>query len=174
MAPFYFTACYIKLANTPFRRFFPKHRLVVSSQTYFNPARYILDSIFFSFPTYIFPNRNFSLHTVRFVLTFFPAGTSRCTQCTLYLHFSLRELLVAHGALCTYIFPCWNFSLHTVHFVLTFFPAGTSRCIRCTLYLHFSLLELLVAYGALCTYIFPCWNFSLHTMQFVSTLFVIH
>ena len=32
--------------------------------------------------TYIFPCRNFSLHTAHSVLTFFPAGTFRCIRCS--------------------------------------------------------------------------------------------
>ena len=147
--PFYFTVGYTRLANIPFQRFFHKTPATCFlSETFsfrkvYSPWHsYLVSRLRFSLQeplvahgalcTYIFPCRNLSLHTVHFVLTFFPVGTSRCTRCTLYLHFSLQELLVAQGALCTCIFPCRNFSLHTVHFVLTFFPAGTSRCTRCS------------------------------------------
>ena len=167
--PLYFTACYPVPENTT-NTWTNKHAFQFLSLTHityflsetFSPTKNILHNI-----THFSLCRNFSLHTVYSVLTFFPAGTFYCTQCTLYLHFSLQELFTAHSAFCTYIFPCRNFPLHTVHSVITFFPAGTFRCTRHTLYLHFSLQELFIAHDTLCTYIFPCRHFSLHTTHSV-------
>ena len=97
--PFYFTAGYTRLANIPFQRFFHKTPATCflsetfSSRKVYSPWHsYLVSRLRFSLQeplvahtalcTYIFPCWNLSLHTLYFVLTFFPAGTSRCTRCS--------------------------------------------------------------------------------------------